>query len=155
MRKIPSKNYMIVILMLILVIVVTFACRNFYNNNLKSTSEIYKYSRHMSEEDLKEYLYEAPSLVIYIADKYDLNNEIMENKLKKKIISNNLYNNFVYVDYREFDNKYLDYFNYNYHVNLNVNNLPTIIIYDDGVINNIYYSVDDTNIGNINLEGVK
>lgn len=155
MRKIPKKNYILLVLMLLGVVVITFACRNFYNNNLKSTSEMYKYARHMSREDLKEYLFESPSLVIYIADKYDLNNEILENKLKKKIVSNNLYNNFVYVDYREFNKKFINYFNSTYHTNLCVDKLPTIIIYEDGSVSNIFYSIDDTNIGEINLEGVK
>ena len=155
MKKIPSKNYIILVLMLTLVVIITFSCRNFYNNNLKSTSKMYKYARHMSGEDLKVYLYEAPSLVIYIADKYDLNNEIIEEKLKRKIISNNLYNNFIYIDYREFNSAFLNYFNSQYHTSFNVSHLPTVIIYDDGVITDIYYSIDDTNIGNINLEGVK
>lgn len=155
MRKIPSKNYVLFILMLIGVVVVTFCCRNFYNNNLRSTSEIYKYARHMSSDDLKEYLYESPSLVIYVADKYNLNNEIIENKLKKKIINNNLYSNFIYVDYREFNNEFLDYFNSTYHTNISIDKVPTIIIYEDGNISDIYHSIDDTNINSINLDGVK
>ena len=155
MRKIPSKNYILFVLMLIGVVVITLCCRNFYNNNLKRTSEIYKYARHMSSDDLKEYLYESPSLVIYVADKYNLNNEIVENKLKKKIINNNLYNNFIYVDYREFDDSFINYFNSTYHINMSVDKIPAIIIYEDGNISTIYYSIDDTNINSIDLESVK
>lgn len=155
MRKIPRKNYILLVLMLLGVVVITFACRDFYNNNLKKTSEMYMYARHMSRDDLKEYLFESPSLVIYVADKYNINNEFLENKLKKKIISNNLYNNFVYVDYREFNKKFINYFNSTYHTNLNVDKLPTIIIYEDGYISNIFYCIDDTSIAEINFEGLK
>ena len=72
MRKIPKKNYLILVIMLLGVVIITFSCRDFYNNNLKSTSVLYKYVRHMSKDDLKEYLFESPSLIIYVADKYEL-----------------------------------------------------------------------------------
>ena len=104
---------------------------------------------------MKEYLGESSSLIIYIADKYDLNNEDAEELLKDKIIELNLYNNFIYVDSRVFNDKFLDYFNNTYHANLNMDNLPTIIIYDDGIVENLYYNLSIDTINAINLEGVK
>ena len=155
MRKIPKKNYLISVIMLVGVVIITFSCRDFYNNNLKSTSVLYKYVRHMSKDDLKEYLFESPSLIIYVADKYELKYEKMEEKLKKKIVGNDLYNNFIYIDYKEFNDEFLDYFNSKYHAGLDLNSLPTIIIYEDGNISNIYNNLDEDNINAINLEGVK
>lgn len=155
MKKIPAKNYFILLVMLIGVLVVTLFGASFYNNNLKKTSSLYKYANHMSSNDLKEYLSESSSLVIYISDKYDLTKEDVEDKLKDKIIELNLYNNFVYVDYKEFNDKFLEYFNNTYNTNLNVGMLPTIIIYNDGVIENIYYSLDVDAINRLNLDGVK
>ena len=104
---------------------------------------------------MKEYLGESSSLIIYIADKYDLNNEDAEELIKDKIIELNLYNNFIYVDYRVFNNKFLNYFNSTYLTNLNMNNLPTIIIYNDGIVENIYYNLNIEAVRDINLEGVK
>ena len=155
MKKIPVKNYFILLVMLMLVIIVTLFGASFYNNNLKKTSSLYKYANHMSSNDLKEYLSESSSLVIYISDKYDLTKEDVEDNLKDKIIELNLYNNFVYVDYKEFNDKFLEYFNNTYNTNLNVGMLPTIIIYSDGVIEKIYYSLDTDAINNLSLDGVK
>ena len=155
MRKIPVKNYFILLIMLFGVVVVTFAGKNYYNNNLKKVSSLYKYANHMDRDDLKEYLGESSSLIIYAADKYDLNNEDAEELLKDKIVELNLYNNFIYVDSRVFNDKFLDYFNSTYHTNLNVDNLPTMIIYDDGIVKNIYYNLNIDTINGINLEGVR
>ena len=49
--------------------------KNYYNNNLKKVSDLYKYANHINRDELKEYLGESSSLIIYIADKYDLNNK--------------------------------------------------------------------------------
>ena len=155
MRKIPVKNYFILLIMLFGVVVVTFAGKNYYNNNLKKVSSLYKYANHINRDELKEYLVESSSLIIYVADKYDLNNEDAEELLKDKIVELNLYNNFIYVDSRVFNDKFLDYFNSTYHTNLNVDNLPTMIIYDDGIVKNIYYNLNIDTINGINLEGVR
>ena len=155
MRKIPVKNYFILLIMLIGVIIVTFVGKNYYNNNLKKVNSLYKYANHINRDELKEYLGESSSLIIYIADKYDLNNEDAEELIKDKIIELNLYNNFIYVDYRVFNNKFLNYFNSTYLTNLNMNNLPTIIIYNDGIVENIYYNLNIEAVRDINLEGVK
>lgn len=155
MRKIPVKNYFILLIMLFGVVIVTFAGHNYYNNNLKKVSSLYKYANHINRDELKEYLGESSSLIIYIADKYDLNNEDTEELLKNKIVELNLYNNFIYVDSRVFNDKFLGYFNNKYHTNFNIDNLPTIIIYDDGIVENIYYNLNTDIINGINLEGVK
>lgn len=155
MRKIPVKNYFILLIMLFGVVVVTFAGKNYYNNNLKKVSSLYKYANHINRDELKEYLVESSSLIIYVTDKYNLNNEDSEELLKDKIVELNLYNNFIYVDSRVFNYKFLDYFNSTYHTNLNINNLPTMIIYDDGIVENIYYNLNTDTINGINLEGVK
>lgn len=155
MRRIPIKNYIILLFIIIGVVVVTFGLRNFYNNSLRQTSVLYKYAKHMNSKELSAYLSENSSVIIYISDKYDLNKDDIENKIKSKIINHNLYNNFVYIDKRDFDSEYLLIFNNNYHTNINTDKLPTLIIYDDGSIADIYYSVDNSIINSINLEGVK
>ena len=141
--------------MLFGLVVVTFVGKNYYNNNLKKVSGLYKYANHIDRDEFKEYLVESSSLVIYVADKYNLNKEYEEELLKDKIIELNLYNNFIYIDSRVFNGKLLDYFNNTYHTNLNMDKLPTIIIYDDGVVEEIYYNLSIDTINNINLEGVK
>ena len=155
MKNIPVKNYFILLIMLIGVIIVTFVGKNYYNNNLKKVNSLYKYANHINRDELKEYLGESSSLIIYIADKYDLNNEDAEDLIKDKIIELNLYNNFIYVDSRVFNDKFLGYFNNKYHTNFNIDNLPTIIIYDDGIVENIYYDINVDAISNIDFEGVK
>ena len=155
MRKIEAKNYLILFIMLLGVVIITFAGANFYNNSLKKTSEIYKYASKISRKELKQYLDENSSVIIYISDKYDLTKENEEKYLKDKIVEYNLYNNFIYVDKKEFNEALLKYFNDNYYVRIDMNRMPIIIIYNDDKITNIYYNVDKSSLDNIDFGGVK
>lgn len=155
MRKIPTKNYFILLALYILAIIVTFAGASFYNNVLKQTSSIYKYANRLKKEEVKQYLDENPSVIVYIADKFDLTKEDEENALKEKIIEFNLYSNFVYIDKRQFDDKLLKLFNEEYNANISMDLIPTIIIYSEGRAIKVYYSIDLAAIDNLDFGDIK
>lgn len=155
MRKIPKKNYIIVIIMFCAVIALTLAGARFYNNSIKETSTLYNYIKSITKEELDQYLSENPSTVLYISDKYNLSNNENEELLKSKIIKFNLYNNFIYMDKNQFDSEFVKRFNSKYKIKLDINKLPVIIIYSDSYIKNIYYSVDAEIISSLSLGDVK
>lgn len=155
MRKIPKKNYIIVIIMFCAVIVLTLSGARFYNNSIKETSTLYNYIKSITKEELEQYLSENPSTVLYISDKYNLSNNENEELLKSKIVEFNLYNNFIYMDKTQFDSEFVKKFNNKYKTKLDINKLPIIIIYSDSYIKNIYYSVDEELVSNLSLGDVK
>lgn len=155
MRKIPKKNYIIVIIMFCAVIVLTLSGARFYNNSIKETSTLYNYIKSITKEELDQYLSENPSTVLYISDKYNLSNNAEEELLKSKIVEFNLYNNFIYMDKTQFDLEFVKKFNNTYKIKLDINKLPIIIIYSDSYIKNIYYSVDEELVSNLSLGDVK
>lgn len=155
MRIIPKKNYFILLLMSLGVIVVTLFFRSYYNNNLKPTSDIYNYARVISSGQLDFYLDENPSTIIYISDKYDLNNSSLEELLKQKIISLNLYDNFVYLDKAGIDEKMISNFNRKYHTNFSLDKIPSLIIINYNKIISSFYNLTNDTLNNIDLGDVK
>ncbi len=153
--EIPKKNYIIVFILFLIVVILTFIGASFYNNNIKQTSVLYKYIKNINTKELDQYIKENPSVVIYIGDKYDLSNYEMEEKLKNKIIDLNLYNNFIYLNKDSFNEKYINHFNKLYNTNIDINNIPIIIIYNDGYISNIYNNVSLAVLRDINLGDIK
>lgn len=155
MKKIPKKNYLILIVMFCFVIIITFVGARFYNNSLKSTGILFKYAKHISSGELEQYLNENPSSIVYISDKYNLSNDDIEDILKNKIIEMNLYNNIVYMDIATFDNKFILKFNKKYKTKLDKSRIPTLIVYNDGQIENIYYSLDKNIVNSLDFGGIK
>lgn len=130
MRKVPQKNYFIVILIIIFTILLTLFAVQIYNNSSKEESEFYKYSNKISGAEFNEYASERTDLIVYIADKYDLSNIIFEKQLLKKIDEFNLKDKLIYIDKRELVDDFLS----TYGVTVNKNDLPIIIVMIDGQI---------------------
>ena len=155
MKRIPVKNYFILAFMVVITVMLTFVAADFYNNVLRKTTSIYKYANRLKAGEVDEYLDENSSVIIYVADKYDLTKEEIENALESKIIEHNLYNNFVYIDKREFNQKLVDLFNNKYQIKIEVDRIPTIMIYSDDNNSKIYYSVDKSVIENLDFGDIK
>ena len=107
MRKIPTKNYFILLGLIIATVIVTIALGNFYTNRNRKTSNFYKFLPKVTLNDLDTYLQESDVTAIYINDKYELEDEKKETKLQNKIIELNLTNKFVYLDSNNINDKEL------------------------------------------------
>lgn len=155
MRIVPKKNYFILLLLSLVVIVLTLFLRSFYNNNLRPTSDIYNYAKIIKSDQLDLYLDENPSTIIYISDKYNLDNADLEEELKQKIISLNLYDNFVYLDKSELSDKIVLHFNDEYQTDFSLDKMPALIIINDKKVIFSYYSLTKDTLNNIDLGDVK
>ena len=132
MRDIPKKNYFILLIMILSVVAITIVLMNAYNNRVKKTSIMYNYLSEIKENDLDAYLIENPNIVIYIADKYDLSNNQVEKKLKKKMIKLNISDYFVFLNLNN-DMDFINQLNEKYYGNVE-KNLPVIVVFEDGKI---------------------
>lgn len=123
MRDVPKKNYIVLTLIALGVIVLCFVFMNMYNKNNKDIYEsvVKDIINEIKYEDLDNYLQENPEVVLYINDSSKKNSNIEEN-LKDLIVENNIQQ---YVVYIEKDNSIVEKLNLN-------SNSPIFIAYKDG-----------------------
>ena len=155
MRQIPKKNYVILILMIIGVVVVTCLGARIYNNTIKTSSILYKYLKTIKGDELNLYLNENPSTVIYISDRYDVSKEGLEEKLKDRIIELNLYENFIYLDKEQLTPSFIADFNKQNETSITISKLLTLIVFNDNEVEIIYYSLKEEDVKTIDFEGVR
>lgn len=137
MREVPKKNYYILLVLLIVTILVTLILSNLYINKDKPISDFYKYSNKITVDDFDQYMLENSDVIIYISDKYNLKNETIEKKLKNKIEKLNLKQNLIYIEKSEINKQFLNKFEKNYKIDINLKKAPLIIVVvDDKVIRN-------------------
>lgn len=155
MKEIPKKNYFILIFIFFAVVIITFASANFYSNYLKKTTTLYNYLTEVNTEELSLYLSEHSSSAIYIGDKYNINNDEIEQNLKSKIIDYNLFDYFVFLDKTNLNDTFIKNFNTEYGTSVSVDKIPTLIIVTDGKLTEIYYSINMDTVNMINYGGIR
>lgn len=139
MKKILSKNYIILVVLLVVTVFLTLLLSNLYISKNKLVSNFYEYANKITPTDIEEYIIENPDTIIYISDKYDLTHETFETKFMKKIDSLNLKEQLVYVDKEEITDEFLNKINNTYGLNVEIDNTPIIIVVvDKTIIKSIY-----------------
>ena len=108
-REIPKKNYFVVIVVSILVIVVTLYVRNFYltYKYVKSNNSIFndKAVNQINSNDFKFALSEIKEGIIYVSKSGSLKINNMERKLYKEVENKDLFDIFIYWNITEVDKK--------------------------------------------------
>lgn len=155
MREVPKKNYVIFVLMLVCVMIVTFLGVKIYNNNIRTSSVLYKYLKTIKSDELSLYLNENPATVIYISDRYDISRKALEEKLKDRIIESNLYDNFIYLDKEQLNANFIADFNEKNNTSITTSKLPILIIINDNKVETIYYSLTENDIKTLDFEGIR
>ena len=137
--KIPAKNYFIVFLVSILVIIVTLYIRSFYLNYYESeinTSVFFnKNINQMNTSDFDYALNGVSEAILYVS--YTGNKDIynMEKRLYKELKKKNLTNKIIYWDVSEFNNdSYIDDLKEKFpEIEEQITNAPLLIYIKDGV----------------------
>lgn len=148
-KNIPLKNYIILAAILILTIILVIYFYMWYENyeSTKLTSPIMdEYMQVINYNELNDYLVENKNSVIYVSvlDSKEIRN--FELKFKKFIRDNSLDNSILYLNLTEElkDNKIVKELKNKYKLdNLDITNVPAIIIFKDGNITSIYNIKDD------------
>lgn len=141
-RKIPTKNYLIALFVMLGIVFITFYIFQWYEvyNNEKITKSYLVSSNLISNEitsldELQDVLSEAPSeYFLYISYTNDENIYNMETKLKKVIKKYQLEDKFYYFNVTELKNNdaYIDEINSMLDLtNEKITNIPTILYYKD------------------------
>lgn len=166
MRKIPLKNYIIYMVVVIVTVAISFYIvalfnknKEYYENNsvLKDIlSEIIIKKDLTIKENFNSYLLEDSDLIVYMSSGKNKNIKSFENEFKHYIINHKFENDIVYINLdnvdKNFVNNFIDEFNSdeelkNYEIDIKQ---PMIIIFKDGKIYNIYNEKNQS-IYNINL----
>ena len=146
MKKIPQKNYFVLIGLVLVTIILTLSFANIYKNKDKLVSNFYEYANKIDSSEFNEYIVENSDLIIYISDKYDLSKESYETKFKNKLNELNLKNKLVFIDKRAVDKEFSDSIKKNYNLKIDINKLPIIIVVVDKKIVKSIYVESDTNV---------
>ena len=149
MKKIPQKNYYILVVLVLVTIILTLSLASIYREKDKLVSNFYTYANKINNSDFDEYIIENSDLIIYISDKYDLSNESFEASFIKKIDELNLKSKLVFIDKSGIDKKFLNKIQKNYKIKININNIPIIIVVVDRKVVKSVYVTPNSNVDTI------
>lgn len=138
-KEIPSKNYIIVITVTILVILLMIFIRSFYLNykSSKLSESIFSSQTvnqiHMDDFDFA--IREVTDSILYVS--YTGSNEVysMEKKLYKELENNNLLDKIIYLDVTKYtkNNKYINILKNKFpNIDNEINSAPMFIYIKDG-----------------------
>lgn len=139
-KEIPSKNYIIVITVTILVVLLMIFIRSFYLNykSSKLSESIFSSQTvnqiHMDDFDFA--IREVTDSILYVS--YTGSNEVysMEKKLYKELENNNLLDKIIYLDVTKYtkNNKYISILKNKFpNIDNEINSAPMFIYIKDGV----------------------
>lgn len=147
-RKVPLKNYIIlsvVIIVTLLILYYFYMWVDVYKESKINIPIMDKYMEVINYNELDNYLVENPDTVVYVSILEDDEIREFEKKFKNKYKYNKIHNEILYLNITddindkniksEMENKYL--LN-----NLNMTDVPCIIVFKNGIVKSIY-SVSD------------
>lgn len=135
---IPKRNYIFFCIIVLLVILTTiFAALIYKRNEVKEFSYIYDKISELNSKDLFNYLLETPDCIIYMSDKYNLNNNIFERNFVNTMQKENILDYVVFLDYNTLNKKTKKEFKEKFSYDLDNYSFPIIITYVDGEVTSI------------------
>lgn len=157
-RKIPLKNYVILVVITVVFVFLVFYMRDWYNMTrvyYNGGSLILDVSTKINQEELGNYALENPNFILYVSSGYNDDTKKFEKDFKKYITKNHI-NNIVYLDASEIDiNSFNAYLKNNYALNSNVsskitdNQNITIYDFDNGKISHVIANADNQSMKTI------
>ena len=132
-RVIPKKNYLYLVIMLVLVVIITFfifEMNKKYQSRKLESSYLDGYVSEVNVSDLNNILTEPNSEQFILVTKTG-SEEIynLETELKKVIKNHDLRDNFIYIDYTDKEN---DIKELNKILNSDIKTIPAVVYYKDG-----------------------
>ncbi len=153
MYKQINKNYIYLVILIVLTLFLTLLMSHIYLSKNKLVSEFYEYSNKITVNEFDSYITENSETLIYISDKFDLTNEKFEERFKNKIESLNIKGNVVYIDKNEINDEFINSLHDKYNINIDESKFPLVLIIVEGKITKNIYVNNDTDVDNfINYE---
>lgn len=145
-RKVPIRNYIILVIVAVLTIVLLYAFVTYYESQKEyqsRTNARMGFLSQVKESELSNYILDNPDTIIYVSNSTDSKYESFEQELKKLIISENLIKDVVYMDTYQVSKDFFKNLKTEMFVNVNLASdfiYPNIYIVRDGIITSILYT---------------
>lgn len=146
-----KKNYIILIVLLLLTIMLTLIFSKIYLNRSKELSTFYIDSSKITAKEIEQFSMESVDAIYYISNKYDFENAAFENLFKSKLEEKNLLDKLVYIDIKK---SIINKFKRIYKLDLNIDKYPIIVFVADKKVIKTIYVKDNQDIDNFIDYGV-
>lgn len=133
MRKIPVKNYVIAVIIMIITILATLIAASIYLDSVDINSK--EYLNTLSEikfDEIDNYIIEAHDVIIYITDS-ESSNKVVDREFERIINKYNLNQDVVYLNLNGLDESLYNVFALKYNINGTINS-NTLLIFKDGTL---------------------
>jgi len=110
-RIIPVKNYFILLLILIAVILLSMYITSWFRINQKQNlpkGAMNGYLKELKIEEIENFVVENPNIILYVSSSDNEEIVVVENKIKEYIKEKNISDSFVYLDTKDLDNETIE-----------------------------------------------
>ena len=151
LREIPLKNYIILVLVLLITMFILYYFYMWfdkYEETKLNRSILDNYMGVININELDSYLIENPDSIIYASVLNDENIREFEKKLKKKYKDNSIDKEILYLDLTGVNEEQKNDLKNKYAINnLDIMNVPCLLVFNDSEIESIYsVSLEDYDI---------
>lgn len=142
LRKVPTKNYVILFVVFLITFLLVYYLYHFYvvySNYQKETPILRDVLPEITNQELEHYVQEAPTTVIYLCTASDDTCRKFEKSFKKLIEKRNLRTYITYVNLSNIDlNTFVKDFNQQYQSKQKLSNhYPALVVFEDNKIRDI------------------
>lgn len=160
-RKIPAKNYLLLILLFAVTIFIVAYLANAYKAREEyklKNSTMGEIVEEIKTDEVSNYIIDNPNIMIYFSSTIDKKVKKFEKEFRKYIVNEELSTKIIYVDtneiktdefYNDFSNRYFDKELTNKSISLKY--IPNMVVLKDGKVTDVLITYNE----NINLELVE
>ena len=152
-RKIETKNYLILAVVIVITVVLVFYVRDWYvttNEYYAENSVIKDVSREIREDEISNYSLESGKFAIYASSGNNTNIKDFENDFKKAITKVNAQDNILYLNTDEIDsNSFTDNLKNNFATNdkiagrISSSSQATLYVFEEGKITQVFNNLEN------------
>jgi len=143
-RKIPLKNYIILLGLILATIFLVFYLRSWYNTSkeyYQNNSIMSEYLSELKSDEINSYIIDDPDVVIYYASAKDATIKSFEKQFKKLMEEYEISDDIIYIDSsKEENNNIISKLNAISNKKMEELNIPNLIYIKEGKVNKILYS---------------
>ena len=150
-----KKKYILLFILIMSTVFMTLLLADLYKKNYLNESYIDKELNKITFNEFNEYMMENSDVIIYISDKNNSNNISFEKQLVKKLKKTNLLKNTIYIEKMDVKDNVINALNELYGYKYEEENIPIIIVINNGEKIQTIKINNNTNINEINFEVFK
>ncbi len=137
MRKVPLKNYVIAIIIMVMTILVTLVSANIYRDSVDIKNKNYLNNLSVINiDEIDNYVVESHDIMIYMTDR-ELTNKKIDRDFESIITKNNKKEYVVFLNLFGLDDTTLDNFSKKYNIDKGLLKSNTLVIFKDGKVSKV------------------